>query len=77
MTLPASPPRLWRVEHDPEGVFRGRFTLFDLKYTARMGNWPEGITFRNIRTGKRARYLGGALYIDGRVAARTRVCQVR
>lgn len=63
-------PRSWLVEYDPEGVFQGAFTRFDLEYTARMGNWPEGITFRHTRTGARAQYRNGTLYINGRVAAR-------
>ncbi len=64
------PPPPWIVEEDPERMFRGAFSVFDLKFTARLGYWPEGIRFRNARTGAVAHYWDGCLYINGKVAAR-------
>ncbi len=68
MRRDAVPPP-WTVESDPEGTFRGPFNRFDLVYTARLGNWPEGIRFRNRRTGAVAVYRNGCLYIGGNVVA--------
>ena len=40
----------WQCVIDPTGDFIGRlFSMTDLRYTARLGNWPNGITWQHIK----------------------------
>ncbi len=43
----------WEVAKDATGDFLGRrFGVMDLRASARMMTWSEGITFRHVKTGE-------------------------
>lgn len=40
---------IWVCTHDPSGDFEGRqFSLLDLQFTAKCGNWETGTTWHNL-----------------------------
>ncbi len=65
----------WEVVYDPtpERAFQGgRFRLIDLTTGARMRTWPEGMRWRNVKTGASACYRNGRLEIERNAAGRER-----
>ncbi len=52
----------WEVVKDATGDFLGRrFPLMDLLMSAKMMTWPEGITFRHVKTGEYRVYSHGEI----------------
>ena len=52
----------WEVIRDPSRAFLGgRFNWDDIEWGAVFGAWPEGITFRHIRSGRTLQYTAGQL----------------
>lgn len=55
----------WLVIEDPSCEFLGcAFDVWDLRYTARLGNWPAGIAWKNTETNQIVRYNHLKLSID-------------
>lgn len=57
----------WEVIHDPTParIFQGRlFRRIDLEHGARHQNWPDGMRWRNRRTGQMAWVHHGKLVLE-------------
>lgn len=52
----------WQVIADPTDMFNRRvFRLHDVRQSAFDHSWPEGIAFRNLRTGEQLQFVNGQL----------------
>lgn len=50
-----------RKNDEPGDFYGGRFRILDLRVSAAKMDWPEGIAFRNARTGQHLVYQAGSL----------------
>lgn len=55
------PHYVWRVVFDPSRTYTGPFRTIDLRLTAEVNYWPEGIVFEHKRTGERKTVQNGQL----------------